>query len=218
MGWPRDQAPRSASHPAGRPSLVGSQALPPGRRRRDLGSGGHRRRRIQSGARTRRVPNADIGHARGVHRLGQRRPTVVLLRPLAQGPVTRSAISDLRRPVKQRRDPMKLDHRSYFRVFGALSAALLVAYQSHAQPAAYPTVTDDRLEHPDAGDWLMYRRTYDGSRFSPLKQITPSNSLRLTPAWAASTDLLGAHETWPIVNHGRMFNTIPQNNIICFHA
>jgi hypothetical protein len=31
------------------------RALPPGRRRRDLGSGGNRRRRIQSGAHTRRV-------------------------------------------------------------------------------------------------------------------------------------------------------------------
>ncbi len=113
---------------------------------------------------------------------------------------------------------MKLDHRSYFRVFGALSAALLVAYQSHAQPAAYPTVTDDRLEHPDAGDWLMYRRTYDGSGFSPLKQITPSNIRRLTLAWTVSTDLLGAHETTPIVNRGRMFITTPQNNIIALDA
>ena len=50
---------------------------------------------------------------------------------------------------------MKLDHRSYFRVFGALSAALLVAYQSHAQPASYPTVTDDRLEHPDVPRELL---------------------------------------------------------------
>ena len=107
---------------------------------------------------------------------------------------------------------MRLDLRSYFRVFGALSAALLVAYQSHAQPAAYPTVTDDRLEHPDADDWLMYRRTYDGWGFSPLKQITSSNIQRLSLAWSMSTDLVGAHETTAIVNHGRMFITTPQNN------
>src|SRR5580704_1355458 len=36
----------------------------------------------------------------------------------------------------------------------------------------YATVTDERLLHPPDGDWLMYRRTYDGSGFSPLKQIT----------------------------------------------
>ena len=113
---------------------------------------------------------------------------------------------------------MKLDRASYFRVLGALTAASLFAHQSHAQPAAYPTVTDDRLEHPDAGDWLMYRRTYDGSGFSPLKQITPSNIRRLTLAWSVSTDVLGAHETTPIVNHGRMFITTPQNNIIALDA
>jgi hypothetical protein len=31
----------------------------------------------------------------------------------------------------------------------------------------YATVTDERLQHPEAGDWLMYRRTYDGSGYSP---------------------------------------------------
>src|SRR5258708_5680597 len=33
-----------------------------------------------------------------------------------------------------------------------------------------------------------------------------------------STDLLGAHETAAIVNHGRMFITTPQNNIIALDA
>ncbi len=47
---------------------------------------------------------------------------------------------------------MKLDRTSYFRVFGALSAALLIADQSHAQPAVYPAVTAEQLEHPDASD------------------------------------------------------------------
>jgi len=84
--------------------------------------------------------------------------------------------------------------------------------------SAYPTVTDERLQRPEAGDWLMYRRTYDGSGFSPLKQITSSNVNHLTLAWSMSTDLLGAHETTPIVNHGRMFITTPQNNVIAFDA
>ena len=51
---------------------------------------------------------------------------------------------------------MKLDRTSHFRLLGALSAVLFLAHQSHAQPAAYPRVTDQRLEHPDAGDWLMW--------------------------------------------------------------
>src|SRR4029077_11626615 len=113
---------------------------------------------------------------------------------------------------------MKHDRISTFLLVGALSAALLLPHQSNANSAVYPTVTASRLEHPDAADWLMYRRTYDGSGFSPLNQITPSNIRRLTLAWSLNTDMLGAHETVPIVNHGRMFVTTPQNNIIALDA
>jgi len=63
-------------------------------------------------------------------------------------------------------------------------------------PAVYSTVTDQRLEHPDVppADWLMYRRTYDGSGLQPAESKSrPSNIRRLTLAWSVSTDLLGAH-------------------------
>ena len=113
---------------------------------------------------------------------------------------------------------MKLNRLSCTQFLVALSAMLLLTQQSRAASDAYPTVTDARLEHPDAGDWLMYRRTYDGSGFSPLKQITSSNVGHLTLAWSMSTDLLGAHETTAIVNHGRMFITTPQNNVIALDA
>src|SRR4029077_11281683 len=135
-----------------------------------------------------------------------------------QGPVTRPPVPDLRRPLEQRTVPMKLDRTSCLPVSGALCAPLLSAQPALAQTTTYPTVTDARLEHPDAGDWLMYRRTYDGSGFSPLKQITSSNVSHLTLAWSLSTDLPGAHETTPIVNRGRMFVTTPQNNIIALDA
>jgi len=32
-------------------------------------------------------------------------------------------------------------------------------------------VTDAMLENPPAGDWLVWRRTYDSLGFSPLKQV-----------------------------------------------
>ena len=109
---------------------------------------------------------------------------------------------------------MRFQRVSYLKFWLGLPIALFAAYNVHAQGApvestAYPTVTDERLQHPEAGDWLMYRRTYDGWGFSPLKQITPSNIHQLTLAWSVSTDLLGAHETTVIVNHGRMFITTP---------
>src|SRR5690242_12742577 len=91
-----------------------------------------------------------------------------------------------------------------------LPITLFAAQGINVRPAPYATVTDERLEHPEAGDWLMYRRTYNGWGFSPLKQITSSNIHKLSLAWSMSTDLLGAHETTAIVNHGRMFITTPQ--------
>jgi hypothetical protein len=64
----------------------------------------------------------------------------------------------------------------------------------------------------------MYRRTYDGSGFSPLQQIDTNNVGTLSLAWSLSTDLVEAHETTPIVNHGRMFITTPGNNVIALDA
>src|SRR5246127_1630889 len=118
---------------------------------------------------------------------------------------------------------MRFQRVSYLTFWLSLPIAFFAAHVVHAQSVhvestAYPTVTDERLEHPDAGDWLMYRRTYDGWGFSPLKEITPSNIHKLSLAWSMSTDLLGAHETTAIVNHGRMFITTPQNNIIALDA
>ncbi|HWC20406.1 MAG TPA: PQQ-binding-like beta-propeller repeat protein, partial [Terriglobales bacterium] len=100
----------------------------------------------------------------------------------------------------------------------SLSIGLFAAQGVNVRPAPYPTVTDERLEHPEAGDWLMYRRTYDGSGFSPLKQINTGNISRLSLAWSLNTDLSGAHETTAIVNHGRMFITTPGNNVIALDA
>src|ERR1700745_4492161 len=114
---------------------------------------------------------------------------------------------------------MSFQRISYLTFWLVLPIFLFAAHGVHAQSihvesTAYPSVTDERLQHPEAGDWLMYRRTYDGWGFSPLKEITSSNIQRLSPAWSLSTDLVGAHETAVIVNHGRMFITTPQNNVI----
>ena len=60
-----------------------------------------------------------------------------------------------------------------------LAMAGMVGQQPPAAPPAAPRnyrpVTAERLKTPDAGDWLMVRRTYDGWGYSPLKQITPAN-------------------------------------------
>ena len=46
----------------------------------------------------------------------------------------------------------------------------------HAQaPRAFRRVTTDMLANPPSEDWLMYSRTYDAQRFSPLSEITRQN-------------------------------------------
>src|SRR5271154_149428 len=82
----------------------------------------------------------------------------------------------------------------------------------------YQPVTEERLKHPEDGNWLMIRRTYDGWGYSPLEQITPANIARLKPVWAFSTGETRAHESAPIVNNGVMFVTTPMNQVIAIDA
>src|SRR4051812_7604219 len=82
----------------------------------------------------------------------------------------------------------------------------------------YKAVTDARLKKPDAGDWLMVRRTWDGWGYSPLDQITAANAPRLQPAWVVSTGVTNGHEAPPIVNDGVMFVATPGNQVIALDA
>ena len=82
----------------------------------------------------------------------------------------------------------------------------------------YPPVTAERLKNPDAGDWLMVRRTYDGWNYSPLTDITPANVKRLAPVWSFETGVMNGHEAPPIVNGGLMFVSTPGNQVIALNA
>jgi alcohol dehydrogenase (cytochrome c) len=82
----------------------------------------------------------------------------------------------------------------------------------------YQPVTAERLKHPEDGNWLMIRRTYDGWGYSPLEQVTPVNVARLKPLWLLSTGETRAHESAPIVNNGVMFVTTPMNQVIAIDA
>jgi alcohol dehydrogenase (cytochrome c) len=48
----------------------------------------------------------------------------------------------------------------------------------------YVDVTDDMLRHPPDGEWLMYRRNYQGWSFSPLNQINAGNVNILYLKWS----------------------------------
>jgi alcohol dehydrogenase (cytochrome c) len=52
----------------------------------------------------------------------------------------------------------------------------------------YSAVTAARLENPEPGNWMLYRRTYDGQGYSPLDQINASNAKdRCGPSRPASS-------------------------------
>jgi alcohol dehydrogenase (cytochrome c) len=82
----------------------------------------------------------------------------------------------------------------------------------------YQTVTAERLKNPEAGNWLMIRRTYDGQGFSPLTQINTGNVSKLHPVWIFATGEGRVHESAPIVNNGVMFVSTPNNQVLAIDA
>ena len=50
-----------------------------------------------------------------------------------------------------------------------------------AQIENFTPVTREMLLNPPPGDWLMFSRTYDNQRFSPLNQINRQNVAEASP-------------------------------------
>ena len=67
------------------------------------------------------------------------------------------------------------------------------------------TVTDDMLLNPSDGDWLMWRRTYDGWGYSPLTEINKDNVGDLRLAWAWGMSPGGRTQETPLVHDGVMY-------------
>ena len=86
--------------------------------------------------------------------------------------------------------------------FGAVSA----------QRPAFVPITDKTLLNPAPEDWLMYSRTYDAQRFSPLKQITRQNVAQLKEVFKVEFPG-GQQESIPLVYRGVMYVVVPPNAI-----
>ena len=73
------------------------------------------------------------------------------------------------------------------------------------------TVTDQQLlnANTDQDNWLLYGRTYDNQRFSPLSQINSGNVKRLTPVAIIQTGIANSFENTPIVVNGVMYVVTP---------
>ena len=64
----------------------------------------------------------------------------------------------------------------------------------------------------DANNWVMWGRTYDGSRYSPLDQINKETVGNLQVAWTFSTGVLRGHEGGPLVIGDTMWIHTPVPN------
>ena len=66
-------------------------------------------------------------------------------------------------------------------------------------------VTDEMLLNPPDGDWLMWRRTYNGWGYSPLDEINKDNVGKLQLAWAWGMTPGGRTQETPLVHDGIMY-------------
>ena len=75
-------------------------------------------------------------------------------------------------------------------------------------------VDDNDLLKASTNDanWLMYGRTYNAQRHSPLDQINTKNVNRLIPVWTFQTGVLDGFECSPLVIDGIMYLTTPWNH------
>lgn len=85
-----------------------------------------------------------------------------------------------------------------------LTAAGSALAQDAVSLDAVTAVTDDVLANPPDGDWLQWRRTYDGWGYTPLDEINKDNVKDLTVAWVWSLTP-GATETTPLVRDGVLY-------------
>jgi len=82
----------------------------------------------------------------------------------------------------------------------------------------FTPVTEAMLLKPDPADWLMIRRDYRATDYSPLNQITAgnANSLQLVWTWAMNNN--GTNQAAPIVHNGVMFINNPGNIVQALDA
>ncbi len=103
---------------------------------------------------------------------------------------------------------MKTNRRLSAIVAIAVSTTSLMAVQSAlAQDNPIDTitsVTNEMLLNPPDGDWLMWRRTYDGWGYSPLEEINKENVGQLELAWSWGMSPGRTQET-PLVHDGVLF-------------
>ena len=114
---------------------------------------------------------------------------------------------------------MRMQYKTALMTFAAGILGCVAAQGVAAdEVSSYAPVTQERLENPEVGNWLLYRRTYDGHGFSPLRQINTDSVRDLVPVWTYATGTVEGHEAPPMVNNGMMFVTTPGMQVLALNA
>ena len=109
--------------------------------------------------------------------------------------------------------------RQYFVLAAALVvlASVLAAAPGQDPGGDFRPVTREMLESPDPADWLMFSRTYDAQRYSPLDEIDTGNVGRLALSWTRPMGP-GMVESIPLVYDGTMYVLAPGRTILALNA
>ena len=95
--------------------------------------------------------------------------------------------------------------------------AALAQTDSDARSATIGPVSDAMLASPPAEDWLIWRRTYAGSGFSPLDQINRETVADLALAWSMELES-GPNIPTPLVHDGVLFLLSTRDTLLAMDA
>ena len=99
----------------------------------------------------------------------------------------------------------------------AIAAVTASGLAQTGQVKDFVSVTQDMLLKPSPDDWMMFSRTYDAQRFSPLTQVNKQNVGQLRMAWTRGL-AAGGQETTPIVYRGVMYVVTPAATVQALDA
>ncbi len=98
--------------------------------------------------------------------------------------------------------------RDVFLLISLVCLAIPAGMAQRGQINTFVPVTEQMLSNPSPDDWLMFSRTYDAQRYSPLKQINKQNVSQLQLAFMHEM-ATGTQESIPIVYRGVIYVVHP---------
>ena len=97
--------------------------------------------------------------------------------------------------------------RSVVAAITFLALAAIAGCSANSEAPAEATDATLRNADQDVANWLMYGRTYDDHRFSPLTQVNEQTASKLGLVWSRELDTTRGLEATPLVENGLIYTT-----------